>query len=138
MNECNNNNNNDNNNNNNDNDNNNFDNDDDDDDDADANNINNEQFLERLPMLNMLNCTEQVQIQKYKTHAYKTSKTVCVQTIMLKDPTKQHYCMAAAHLQMTLWLYELLHGCYSFTSDLMLYETRVRTFSFTESRGLLN
>ena len=36
----------------------------------------------------MLNCAEQVQIQKYKTHAYKTLKTG-VQTIMLKHPTKQ-------------------------------------------------
>ena len=29
-------------------------------------------FLKRLSMWNMLNCAEQVQIQKYKTHAYKT------------------------------------------------------------------
>ena len=36
----------------------------------------------------MLNCAEQVQIQKYKTQAYKTLKTVGVQTIMLKHPTK--------------------------------------------------
>ena len=27
-------------------------------------------FLERLSMWNMLNCTEQVQVQKYKTQAY--------------------------------------------------------------------
>ena len=27
-------------------------------------------FLERLSMSNMLNCTEQGQMQKYKTHAY--------------------------------------------------------------------
>ena len=33
-------------------------------------------FLEHLSMWNMLNCAEQVQIQKYKTHAYKTLKTV--------------------------------------------------------------
>ena len=46
-------------------------------------------FLERLSMLNMLNCAEQVQIQKYKTHAYKTLKTAGVETIMLKHPTKQ-------------------------------------------------
>ena len=46
-------------------------------------------FLERLSMWNMLYCAEQVQIQKYKTHAYKTLKTVGVQTIMLKHPTKQ-------------------------------------------------
>ena len=39
-------------------------------------------------MCNMLSCAEQVQIQKYKTHAYKTLKTVGVQTIMLKHPTK--------------------------------------------------
>ena len=45
-------------------------------------------FLERLSMWNMLNCAEQVQIQKYKTHAYKTLKTVGVQIIMLKYPTK--------------------------------------------------
>ena len=54
-------------------------------------------FLERLSMWNMLNCDEQVQIQKQKqttkqnkkTHAYKTSKTAGVQTIILKHPTKQ-------------------------------------------------
>ena len=45
-------------------------------------------ILERLSMWNMLSCTEQMQIQ-YKTHAYKTPKTACVQTIMLKHPTKQ-------------------------------------------------
>ena len=45
-------------------------------------------FLEGLSMWNMLNCAEQVQIQKYKTHAYKTLKTVGVQIIMLKHPTK--------------------------------------------------
>ena len=44
-------------------------------------------FLERLSMWNILNCAEQVQIQKYKTHAYKTLKTVGVQIIMLKHPT---------------------------------------------------
>ena len=31
-------------------------------------------FIERLSMGNMLSCAEQVQIQKYKTHAYKTLK----------------------------------------------------------------
>ena len=46
-------------------------------------------FVECLSMWNMLNCTKQVQIQKYKTHAYKTTKTAGVQTIMLKHPTKQ-------------------------------------------------
>ena len=40
-------------------------------------------------MWNMLNCAEQVQIQKYKTHANTTPKTADVQTIMLKHPTKQ-------------------------------------------------
>ena len=45
-------------------------------------------FLEHLSMWNMLNCAEQVQIQKYKTHAYKTLKTVGVQIIMLIHPTK--------------------------------------------------
>ena len=40
-------------------------------------------------MCNMLNCAEQVQVQKYETHAYKTLKTAGVQTIMLKHPTKQ-------------------------------------------------
>ena len=46
-------------------------------------------FLERLSMWNMLNCAEQVQIQKYETHAYKTlSLTVGVQVILLKHPTK--------------------------------------------------
>ena len=51
-------------------------------------------FLERLSMENMLNCAEQVQIQKYKTHAYKTLKTAGVQIIMLKHPAKhkkKHY-----------------------------------------------
>ena len=37
----------------------------------------------------MLNCDEQVQIQKYKTHAYKTPNTARVQTIIPKHPTKQ-------------------------------------------------
>ena len=46
-------------------------------------------FLERLSMWNMLSCAEQVQIQKYKTHAYKTPRTACVQTIMLRHPTMQ-------------------------------------------------
>ena len=46
-------------------------------------------FLERLSMLNMLSCAEQVQIQQYETHAHKTLKTAGVQTIMLKHPTKQ-------------------------------------------------
>ena len=45
-------------------------------------------FLERLSMWNMLNCAEQVQIQKYKTHAYKTLKTAGVQIIILKHPTE--------------------------------------------------
>ena len=36
-----------------------------------------------------LSCAEQVQIQKYKTHAYKTPKTAGVQTIMLKHPTRR-------------------------------------------------
>ena len=45
-------------------------------------------FLERLSMWNMLNCAEQVQIQNYKTHACKALKTVGVQIIMLKHPTK--------------------------------------------------
>ena len=45
-------------------------------------------FLERFSMWNMLNCAEQVQIQKYKTHAYKALKTVGVQIIMLKHPAK--------------------------------------------------
>ena len=45
-------------------------------------------FLERLSMWNMLNCAEQVQIQKYETHACKTLKKVGVQVIMLKRPTK--------------------------------------------------
>ena len=35
-------------------------------------------FLERLSMWNMLNCAEQVQIQKCEAHAYKTLKTVGV------------------------------------------------------------
>ena len=39
-------------------------------------------------MLNVLNCAEQVLIQKYKMHAYKTLKAAGVQTIMLKHPTK--------------------------------------------------
>ena len=36
-------------------------------------------FLERLSLWNLLNCAEQVQIQNYKTHAYKTLETVGVQ-----------------------------------------------------------
>ena len=34
-------------------------------------------FLECLSTRNMLNSAEQVQTQKYKIHAYKTSKTAC-------------------------------------------------------------
>ena len=45
-------------------------------------------FLERLSVWNMLSCAEQVQIQKYETHAEKTLKTVDVQIIVLKHPTK--------------------------------------------------
>ena len=45
-------------------------------------------FLDSLSMFNMLSYAEQVQIQKYKTHAYKALKTVGVQIIMLKHPTK--------------------------------------------------
>ena len=37
----------------------------------------------------MLNCAEQVQIQKYKTLAYKTPKIAGVQTIMLEHPVMQ-------------------------------------------------
>ena len=36
----------------------------------------------------MLSRAEQVQIQKYKAHAYKTLKTAGVKIIMLKHPTK--------------------------------------------------
>ena len=36
----------------------------------------------------MLNCAEQVQIQKYKTHAYKTLRTAGIKIIMLKHPNK--------------------------------------------------
>ena len=46
-------------------------------------------FLECLSKWSILNCAEQVQIQKYKTHAYKTLKTAGFRTIMLKHPTKQ-------------------------------------------------
>ena len=48
-------------------------------------------FLERLSIWNMLSCAEQLQIYKYKTHLYeyKTPKTACVQTIMLKYSAKQ-------------------------------------------------
>ena len=42
-------------------------------------------FLQRLSMWNMLNSVEQVQIQKYKTHAFKALETVGVQIIMLKS-----------------------------------------------------
>ena len=54
-----------------------------------ANNVISPLGLERLSMWHMLNCAEQVPKQKYKTHTYKTPKTACVQTIMLKHPTKQ-------------------------------------------------
>ena len=37
----------------------------------------------------MLNCAEQMQTQKYKKTSYKTLKAAGVQTIMLKNPTKQ-------------------------------------------------
>ena len=45
-------------------------------------------FLERLSIGNMLSFAELVQIQKYKTHAYKTLKTAGVEIIMLKHPNK--------------------------------------------------
>ena len=54
-------------------------------------NNNNNEHISRAPFhvkLSMLNCAEQVHIQKYKTHAYKTLKTAGVQIIMLKHPTK--------------------------------------------------
>ena len=41
-------------------------------------------FQEGLFMGNMLSCTEQMQIQNYKTHAHKTPKTACVQTITIQ------------------------------------------------------
>ena len=37
----------------------------------------------------MLNCAEQVQIQKYKTHAYKTLKAVGVQLSIKKEITHE-------------------------------------------------
>ena len=46
-------------------------------------------FLEHLSMWNMLNYTEQGEIQKYTAHVHKILKTSCIQTIMLKHPTKQ-------------------------------------------------
>ena len=52
-------------------------------------NDNNSVFLEHVYMWNVLNCAEQVQIQNYKTHADKISKTAGVQTTMLKHPTEQ-------------------------------------------------
>ena len=79
-----------NNNNNNDDDDGGGDDDDNDDDDNDNNNNNNNERISRAPFhVNMLNCAEQGQIQKYKTHAFKTLKTAGVQTIMLTHPTKQ-------------------------------------------------
>ena len=42
-------------------------------------------FLEHLSISNMLSYAVHVQIQKYKTHAYKTPKTACVQTIQLRS-----------------------------------------------------
>ena len=36
----------------------------------------------------MLNCAEQVQIRKYKTHAHKTLITADVKITMLKHPAK--------------------------------------------------
>ena len=49
-------------------------------------------FLERLSMWNMLICSEKVQIQKYKTHAYRTLKTAGVQTVILKHPIALKRC----------------------------------------------
>ena len=48
-------------------------------------------FQEHLSMWNILSCAQQVQIQKYKTHAYKTLETAGVQTVMLRHPSKQFY-----------------------------------------------
>ena len=47
----------------------------------------------------MLSCAEQVQIQKYETHAYKTLKTVGVQVIMLKHPTKHKKNTHKTHIR---------------------------------------
>ena len=60
-------------------------------------------FLELLSMSNMLNCAQQGQIQKYKTHAYKTLKTACVQTIMLKHPNKQLKKRVELYVIILLW-----------------------------------
>ena len=52
--------------------------------------FNNAGRISRAPFVrNMLNRAEQVQIQKYETHAYKTPKTAGVQTNMIIHPTKQ-------------------------------------------------
>ena len=40
-------------------------------------------------MINMLNCAEQVQIQKHRTHAHKTPHTAGGQTVMLTHQGKQ-------------------------------------------------
>ena len=51
----------------------------------DDNNNNNERISRALFLVKHA----QLQLQKYETHGYKTPKTACVLTIMLKRPTKQ-------------------------------------------------
>ena len=46
-------------------------------------------FLERHSLWNLVSWAEQEQIQNFKTHAKKIPKTACIQTVMLKYPTKQ-------------------------------------------------
>ena len=53
------------------------------------NNNNNERIYRPLFHVKHAELCWQVQIQKCKTHTYKTPKTAGVQTIMLKHPTKQ-------------------------------------------------
>ena len=54
------------------------------------NDNNNDECISRARSVqNMHSCAEHVQIQKYTTRVYKTLKTACVQTVMLKHPTEQ-------------------------------------------------
>ena len=68
-----------------------------------------ERTSECLSMWNMLSCAEQVQIQKYKTHAYKMLKTTGVETVMLKNPTKQWKTTQKKITHETQMLYQRTH-----------------------------
>ena len=66
----------------------------------------------------MLNCAEQVQIQKYKTHAYKTLKAAGVHIIMLK-----HGCVFVLFLAYKFYLPSKACNLNSFVTYLLNLHT---------------